>query len=52
MEVTSKKVNFNEEFSAKIPALTLLTSLGYTFISPSECEALRGNACFFSQANL
>lgn len=36
-------VNFKEEFSAKIPALTLLTNLGYTFISPSECEALRGN---------
>jgi type I restriction enzyme R subunit len=44
MEVTSKKVNFNEEFSAKIPALSLLTNLGYTFIPPSECEALRGNA--------
>lgn len=36
-------VKFQEEFSAKIPALTLLTNLGYTFISPSECEALRGN---------
>ncbi|RDV23986.1 type I restriction endonuclease subunit R [Alteromonas aestuariivivens] len=36
-------VNFQEEFSAKIPALTLLTNLGYTFIPPSECEALRGN---------
>ncbi|WP_435276376.1 type I restriction endonuclease [Psychrobium sp. nBUS_13] len=36
-------VNFKEEFSAKIPALTLLNNLGYTFISPSECEALRGN---------
>ena len=36
-------VNFQEEFSAKIPALTLLTNLGYTFIQPSECEALRGN---------
>lgn len=35
--------NFQEEFSAKIPALTLLTNLGYTFITPSECEALRGN---------
>lgn len=37
-------VKFQEEFSAKIPALTLLTNLGYTFIPPSECEALRGNA--------
>ena len=44
MEVNSKKINFNEEFSAKIPALTLLTNLGYTFIPPSECEALRGNS--------
>lgn len=35
--------NFTEEFSAKIPALTLLTNLGYQFIPPSECEALRGN---------
>ncbi|MGY0627260.1 MAG: type I restriction endonuclease subunit R, partial [Paraglaciecola chathamensis] len=36
-------LNFQEEFSAKIPALTLLTNLGYTFIPPSECESLRGN---------
>lgn len=36
-------VNFQEEFSAKIPALNLLTNLDYTFIPPSECEALRGN---------
>tara|TARA_R110001583_G_scaffold188966_1_gene351563 strand:+ start:16068 stop:19370 length:3303 start_codon:yes stop_codon:yes gene_type:complete len=36
-------INFQEEFSAKIPALTLLTNLGYQFIPPSECEALRGN---------
>ncbi|MGY0603396.1 MAG: type I restriction endonuclease subunit R [Paraglaciecola chathamensis] len=36
-------INFAEEFSAKVPALTLLTNLGYAFIPPSECEALRGN---------
>lgn len=36
-------VKFQEEFSAKIPAMTLLTNLGYTFIPPRECEALRGN---------
>ncbi len=36
-------INFAEEFSAKVPALTLLTNLGYNFIPPSECEALRGN---------
>lgn len=35
--------NFQEEFSAKVPALTLLTNLGYTFIPPNKCEALRGN---------
>jgi len=37
-------IKFQEEFSAKIPALTLLTNLGYTFIPPSDCEALRGNS--------
>ncbi len=36
--------DFKEEFSSKIPALTLLSNLGYTFIPPSECEALRGNS--------
>jgi type I restriction enzyme R subunit len=41
--MTQTTVNFKEEFSAKIPALTLLTNLGYQFIPPSECEALRGN---------
>jgi len=41
--MTPTTVNFREEFSAKIPALTLLTNLGYLFITPSECEALRGN---------
>jgi len=35
--------NFKEEFSAKIPALTLLTTLGYQFIPPDQCMALRGN---------
>ena len=37
-------LNFQEEFSAKVPALTLLTNLGYTFIPPSKCETLRGNS--------
>jgi len=41
--MTQTTVNFREEFSAKIPALTLLTNLGYQFIPPSECESLRGN---------
>lgn len=35
--------NFREEQSAKIPALTLLTNLGYQFIPPSECMVMRGN---------
>ncbi|MEI9534885.1 HsdR family type I site-specific deoxyribonuclease [Moellerella wisconsensis] len=39
----SNTPNFQEEFSSKIPALSLLTNLGYKFIPPSECEALRGN---------
>ncbi len=33
--------NFSEEFSAKIPALTLLSQLGYTFIPPADCLAMR-----------
>lgn len=41
--MTNKTANFQEEFSSKIPALTLLTNLGYQFIPPSECEVLRGN---------
>jgi type I restriction enzyme R subunit len=36
--------NFKEEFSSKIPALTLLTKLGYSFIPPSACEQVRGNS--------
>ncbi|WP_391087825.1 HsdR family type I site-specific deoxyribonuclease [Vibrio sp. NH-UV-68] len=35
--------NFREEQSAKIPALTLLTNLGYQFIPPRECVMKRGN---------
>ena len=42
--MSNPRLNFQEEFSAKIPALTLLTNLGYTFIPPNECEALRGNS--------
>ncbi|MGO3407732.1 type I restriction endonuclease subunit R [Marinomonas sp.] len=45
MEITTQQMaDFKEEFSAKLPALTLLTNLGYTFIPPNECEALRGNS--------
>ena len=39
--MTQQLANFREEFSAKIPALTLLSNLGYTFIAPSECEQFR-----------
>ena len=35
--------NFKEEQSAKIPALTLLTNLGYQFIPPAECLTMRGS---------
>ncbi len=35
--------NFKEEQSAKIPALTLLTNLGYQFVSPSNCLVERGS---------
>ncbi|WP_218689818.1 type I restriction endonuclease subunit R [Psychrobacter sp. BF1] len=34
-------INFAEEFSSKIPALTLLTTLGYQFIPPSQCNSMR-----------
>ncbi|MGL5251013.1 MAG: type I restriction endonuclease subunit R, partial [Enterovibrio sp.] len=33
---------FQEEYSAKIPALTLLSSLGWSFISPEQALAARG----------
>lgn len=33
---------FQEEYSAKLPALTLLTSLGWSFLSPAEALARRG----------
>ncbi|ERL56971.1 type I restriction endonuclease subunit R [Psychrobacter aquaticus] len=36
-------VSYQEEFSSKIPALTLLTTLGYQFIPPSQCNAMRSN---------
>jgi type I restriction enzyme R subunit len=41
--MTQSLPNFKEEQSAKIPALTLLTNLGYTFIPPNECLLKRGN---------
>ncbi|MBU2969227.1 HsdR family type I site-specific deoxyribonuclease [Pseudoalteromonas sp. C2R02] len=42
--MTLSVANFKEEFSSKIPALTLLTKLGYSFIPPSACEQVRGNS--------
>ena len=33
--------NFKEEQAAKIPALTLLTNLGYEFVSPEQCNVTR-----------
>jgi len=41
--VTDPIANFNEEHSAKIPALALLARLGYQFIAPTDCMAMRGN---------
>ncbi|PNK61747.1 type I restriction endonuclease subunit R [Psychrobacter sp. FDAARGOS_221] len=38
---TSPSINFKEEFSAKIPALTLLMNLGYRYLSPEQCLKLR-----------
>jgi len=34
---------FQEEYSAKIPALTLLHNLGWTFISPEQALSARGS---------
>ena len=44
-------INFQEEFSSKIPALTLLTTLGYEFIPPSQCNAMRSSKLLVNQAN-
>lgn len=35
--------NSNEDISAKIPALALLTKLGYQFIAPHTCNLLRSD---------
>ena len=44
-------LNFQEEFASKIPALTLLTTIGYQFIPPSQCNAMRSNKLLANQAN-
>lgn len=40
---TQYSPKFQEEYSAKIPALTLLTSLGWSYITPDQALAARGN---------
>ncbi|MCK9506189.1 MAG: type I restriction endonuclease subunit R [Porticoccaceae bacterium] len=35
-------VKFQEEYSAKLPALTLLTNLGWSFLSPEQALTARG----------
>ena len=47
----NKSLNFAEEFSSKIPALTLLTTLGYEFIPPNQCNAMRSNKLLANQVN-
>lgn len=42
--MTNEIANFKEEFSSKIPALTLLSKLGYSFVPPNGCEEIRGNS--------
>lgn len=34
-------IKFQEEYSAKIPALTLLTNLGWSFLPPSQALVAR-----------
>ncbi len=41
--MTDPIANFNEEHSAKIPALALLAQLGYQFIPPNDCMGIRGS---------
>ena len=39
--MTQPIAKFHEEVSAKLPALTLLTNLGYQFLSPAQAFAMR-----------
>ena len=41
--MTENDPKFQEEYSAKIPALTLLTNLGWTFLPPEYALVNRGN---------
>ncbi|WP_201596314.1 type I restriction endonuclease subunit R [Psychrobacter vallis] len=49
--MTTQSINFAEEFSSKLPALTLLTTLGYEFIPPSQCNAMRSKAALNKATN-
>ncbi|HAW5596714.1 type I restriction endonuclease subunit R [Escherichia coli] len=40
--MTQYTPKFQEEYSAKLPALTLLTNLGWSFLSPERALAARG----------
>ncbi|MCG8313739.1 MAG: type I restriction endonuclease subunit R [Pseudomonadales bacterium] len=40
--MTQYKPKFQEEYSAKLPALTMLTNLGWSFLSPELALAARG----------
>jgi len=40
--MTQYTPKFQEEYSAKLPALTLLTNLGWSFLSPEHALAARG----------
>jgi len=44
--------NFKEEQAAKIPALTLLTNLGYEFVSPEQCNITRINKMMVTLPNV
>ena len=44
-------LNFQEEFASKIPALTLLTTLGYPFIPPSQCDTMRSKTAASKATN-
>ncbi|MEQ9849422.1 type I restriction endonuclease subunit R [Pectobacterium brasiliense] len=40
---TQHAPKFQEEYSAKIPALVLLSNLGWSYITPDQAQAARGN---------
>lgn len=41
--MTENAPKFQEEYSAKLPALTLLTHLGWSFLSPEQALSARGD---------